>query len=144
MARIPGQDVLLQVSTDTGTTWKSIICLTTNSVNKTRETTTAAFTKCDVATAAREITPLGYTWEMTFDAQIDDSPLSTQITYQDLNTLFLNATPVLVRQQFDATGDEFFDLGTAYLTSLTSDRPADNFVTFSGTFSGSGAIDIVA
>lgn len=142
MALIRGQEVLLQISSDGGTTWKDLICAISNDVNKTRETTTAPFTKCNVSTAAQELTPLGYTWEMPFDALVDDSPTSTQLTYGDLNTIFLNATVVKVRQQYDNTGDEFFDSGSAILTSLSSARPADGFVGFSGTFSGTGAIDV--
>lgn len=141
MALVRGQDVLLQISSDTGTTWKDIICLTTNTVNRTRETQTAPFTKCNVATAAQEVTPLGYSWEMTFDALVDTSPTASQVTFKDMQLLFDNGTTVMVRQQYDGTGSEFYDVGTAILTSLTSERPADGFVQFAGTFTGSGAID---
>lgn len=142
MAKIRGQLVLLQVSTDAGTTWKDLICLLSNSVNKTRETTTSPFTKCDVATAAQEITPLGYTWEMPFTALVDTAPSGTQLTYADMNTLFVNGTTVLVRQQYDGTGNEFYEQGSAILTSISSERSAEGFVTYDGTFQGSGPLDI--
>lgn len=142
MAKIRGQLVLLQISTDTGTTWKDLICAISNDMNMTRETQTSPFTKCDVVTAAQEITPLGYTWEMPFDALVDDAPTITQLTYADMLTLFVNGTTVMVRQQYNGTGSEFYTVGNAILTSLTSARPADGFVEFAGTFSGSGAIDI--
>lgn len=142
MAKIRGQLVLLQISTDSGTTWKDLICAISNDMNMTRETTTSPFTKCDVATAAREITPLGYTWEMPFDALVDTAPSGTQLTYADMLTLFVNGTTVSVRQQYDATGNEFYMTGSAILTSLTATAPADGFVGFSGTFSGTGAVDI--
>lgn len=142
MAKIRGQLVLLQISTDDGTTWDDLICAISNDVNMTRETTTSPFTKCDSQTAAQELTPLGYSWEMPFDALVDTAPTSSQVTYADMLTLFVNGTTVLVRQQYDGSGTEFFTSGSAILTSLSSARPADGFVGFSGTFSGTGALDI--
>jgi hypothetical protein len=38
MAKIPGKDVKLEISTDTGTTWKALICEISNTANFTRNT----------------------------------------------------------------------------------------------------------
>lgn len=142
MAKIRGKLVILQVSTDTGTTWKDLICLVSNDLNMTRETQTAPITKCDDEGAAQEITPTALTWEMPFDALVDDSPLSTQLTYADALTIMNNGTTVLVRQQHDGTGSDFYESGSAIMTSLTRTAPADGYVGFSGTFAGTGALDI--
>lgn len=142
MAKIPGKDVVLEISTDTGTTWKKLICEITNTGNKTRETQVAPLTKCDTAASAQEITPLGYTWTYDFEALVDTAPTSTQVTYSDLLTLFINASSFMVRRQYDATGSEFYEAGTAYVTSLSSASPVDGFVNFTGTLNGSGALDI--
>lgn len=142
MARLRGQLAVLEISTDTGTTWKPLICLLSNDLNMTRETLTAPFTKCDTVNAAQEITPTALTWEMPFDALIDDSPTVSQVTYADMLTLMNNGTTVLVRQQYNGSGSEFYTSGSAILTSLSGTFPADGFMGYSGTFSGSGALDI--
>jgi hypothetical protein len=99
MAKISGQGVKLEVSTDTGTTWKPLICEITNTANFTRETATSPLTKCDVATAAQSVIPLGYSWSFDFDALVDDSPTTSQVTYKDIQTLFVNGTTFLIRRQ---------------------------------------------
>jgi hypothetical protein len=139
MAKISGAAIKTEISTDTGTTWKELICETTSGSDMTRETQTAPFTKCNTATAAQEITPLGYSWSFTFDALTDTVPSSTQVTYTDMQTLFVNGTSFLVRRVF--TGEVYMS-GSAYVTSLSEVAPADGFHSFSGTISGSGAIDI--
>lgn len=142
MAKVRGQLVPLEISTDTGTTWKVLICLLSNDLNMTRETLTAPFTKCDNINAAQEITPTALTWEMPFDALLDDAPLITQLTAGDLLTLVNNGTSVMVRQQYNSSGSEFYTVGSAVITSFSITNPADGFTGFSGTFSGSGALDI--
>lgn len=144
MAKIRGQLVPLEISTDSGVTWKVLICLLSNDLNMTRETLTAPFTKCDTATAALDRAPGALTWEVAFDALVDDSPLSTQLTAADLLTLVNNGTTVMVRQQYDGTGSDFYTVGSAIITAFSITNPADGFTGFSGTFSGSGALDITA
>jgi predicted secreted protein len=144
MAKIAGKDVVTEISTDAGVTWKKFICEITNTVNKTRETTTSPLTKCDTASAAQEITLLGYSWTTDFEALVDTAPTTSQVTYQDINTLFVNGTSFQWRRQYDNTGSEFFESGSAYVTSLSSPAPVDGFVGFSGTLTGTGALDITA
>lgn len=144
MAKIKGQLVKTEISSDGGTTWKELICEQSSGAEMTRETQTAPFTKCDTATAAQEITPLGYNWNFPFEALVDDAAAATQMTYPDLLTLFVNGTSVTVRRQYDNTGSIFYVSGTAYLTRLSESSPADGFVSCTGTFSGSGALDITA
>lgn len=144
MAKIRGQLVPLEISTDAGTTWKVLICLTSNDLNMTRETLTAPFTKCDTATAAQERSAGALTWEIPFDALVDSAPLTAQLTYADALMLMVNGTTVMIRQQYDATGSEWYVTGSAILTSLNQTNPADGFAGFSGTFSGTGPVDITA
>lgn len=142
MAKIAGKLVVLEISTDTGTTWKSLICEISSGSNKTRETTTSPLTKCDNEAAAQEITPLGYSIRYPFDALVDTAPSGTQLTYGDLLTIFVNATLVKIRRQYNASGTEFYEVSDAYLLSLSEASPADGFVGFSGEFASSGALDI--
>lgn len=141
MAKIAGKDIVLQISTDDGTTWKDLICEISNTGNFNRDTTTSPLTKCDTASAAQELTLLGYTWGFDFEALTDTAPSGTQVTYADLLTLFVNGTDFLVKR---AVTGEFYESGTVYLTSLSSPATVDGFHSFSGTMSGSGAIDITA
>jgi predicted secreted protein len=142
MAKIAGQGVVLEISTDTGTTWKKLICEITNTATFNRETTTSPLTKCDTATAARTVAALGYSWGFEFDALVDDSPATNQVTYADIQTLAVNGTTFLVRRQNDATGTKFYQSGSAIVTTLSSPAPVEGFVGFSGTMTGSGALDI--
>jgi hypothetical protein len=142
MAKIAGKLVKTEISTDAGTTWKELICETSSGSDMTRETTTAPLTKCDDETAAQEITPLGYSWRFPFEALTDTAPLSTQLTYPDMLTLFVNGTSVLLRRQYDTSASEFYISGTAYLTTLSEAAPADGFHSFTGEFAGSGALGI--
>lgn len=142
MAKIRAKLVVLEISTDSGTTWKSLICEITSGSNKTRETTTSPLTKCDDEAAAQELTTLGYSVRYPFEALIDDAPTSAQLTYGDLNTIFVNGTLVKVRRQHDNTGSDFYETADAYLLSLSETAPADGFVGFSGEFAATGPIDI--
>lgn len=142
MAKIAGSGIGLELSTDTGTTWKPFICEITNTANFTRETVTSPLTKCDVASAARSVSALGYSWSFDFEALVDDSPTTAQVTYRDLQTLAVNGTTFLIRRQFDGTGTEFYESGSVIVTSLTSPAPVDGYVGFSGTLTGTGALDI--
>lgn len=144
MAKIPGKDIVLEISTDAGTTWKQLICEISNTGNFTRETATAPLTKCDTASAAQEITPTGYSWSFDFEALTDTAPSVSQVTYSDLKTLAINGTSFLARRQYDGTASEFYESGTVYITSLTSPAVVDGFHSFSGTMTGSGAQDITA
>jgi hypothetical protein len=129
------------VSTD-GTTWKQLICETESGFDFSRETTTAPRTKCDGAATGQNITLQGYTWSMNFDAIADDSPTSAQVTYADMQGYAVNGTLLYVRQQNAASTADVYQQGTCYLTELSSAHPESDFVTFTGTFSGHGDIDI--
>lgn len=142
MAKIQGKLVVLETSTDTGTTWKPLICEISSGIDMTRETTTSPLTKCDSTSAAQELTPLGYSARFPFDALVDDAPTTSQVTYGDLLTWFYNGTKVLLRRQYNSSGTEFYTSAEAYLTTLSEASPADGFVGFSGEFSMSGPLDI--
>jgi hypothetical protein len=142
MAKIKGKLVVMEVSTDTGTTWKSTICETTSGFNFTRETTTAPIDKCTDETAPQEISLLGYGIRLPFEAYVDDAPGVNELTYGDYLTIAANGTMVKLRRQHDNTGSDFYVTVDAYLLSLSETSPADGFVTFSGEWAATGALDI--
>jgi hypothetical protein len=142
MAKIKGKLVVLEISTDTGTTWKKTVCEISSGANFTRETTTAPIDKCTDETAPQQITLLGYGARFPFEAYVSDSPAVGELTYGDYLTLFTNGTKVKVRRQYDNTGSDFYVTADAYLLTLGETSPADGFVTFSGEWAASGALDI--
>jgi hypothetical protein len=142
MAKIKGKLVVLEISTDTGTTWKKTICEISSGANFTRETTTAPIDKCLDETAPQALTLLGYSVRFPFEAYVDSAPAVGEMTYGDYLTLFTNGTMVKVRRQYDNTGSEFYVTADAYLLSLSETSAADGFVQFSGEWAATGALDI--
>lgn len=142
MAKIDGKDVITEISVD-GTTWKTLICETEGGFDFSREFTEAPRTKCDTAETGKVKTPAGYTWNMTFDAIADNAPTSGQVSYADIQGYAVAGTLLHVRQQNAASDAEVYQEGTAYIESLSSAHPVEDKVTFSGSFAGTGDIDIV-
>lgn len=142
MAKIQGKLVNTEISLDNGSTWKTLICETSSGADFTRETTTAPVTKCDNETSPTEISLGAYSWTFPFDALVDDDPETSQMTYGDMLALLVNGTKVKLRRQYDNTGSSFFVSGDAYLTTLSEQSPAGEFVSFSGEFSGTGGVEI--
>lgn len=139
MAKIESNDVVTEVSTDSGTTWKTLICETTGGFEFTRDESEAPRTKCDSDATGKTITPTGYSWSMPFDALVDDAPDGTQVTYADCLSWAVNKTLVMVRR---TKATEFLTSGSAYLMQLSESSEVDGYVAFSGTFQGTGDLDI--
>jgi TP901-1 family phage major tail protein len=134
---VQGKDVVLQISSDSGTTFKSLICEISNGFSATRETNSIT-TKCDDGTTTRSLG--AYSWEMTADAVADTAPTAlTQVSYLDVLALFTAGTLLTVK--IAATGD-YFHSGTAYITSLELTNEVNGVSEFSLTLSGSGALDV--
>jgi predicted secreted protein len=139
MAAIQGNDVNVQLSTDTGTTWKTLICETRSGVSMSRDTTSTQ-TKCSAGTSVLGIGALS--WSFSFDAVVDTDPSASQVTYADVLTLMNAGTKVMGRIQYNTSGTEFYHAGDVYVTDLSLDAATGETVQFSGTLSGTGALDI--
>lgn len=144
MAKLAGTSLKLEISTDAGITWKQLECEISNTLNFTRNSQQAPFTKCDTATAALESTPTSSSWTVDFDALLQTAAASTKVTYGDFIVLATNGTTFLWRTEYDNTGSEVYESGNAFISSFTRTAPADGYVGFSGTMTGSGALDITA
>ena len=139
MAKIAANDVVTEVSTDSGTTWKTLICETTGGFDFQRDESEAPRTKCDAAATGKTITPTGYSWSMPFDALVDTAPDADQVTYADCLSWAVNKTLVMIRR---TKATEFLTSGSAYLMELSESSEVDGYVAFSGTFRGTGDLDI--
>jgi predicted secreted protein len=136
MAAIQGKDVNVEISTDAGTTWKTLICETRNGLQQTRDTTSTS-TKCDDG-----VTYIGLgakSFNMSFDAVVDTAPTVSQVTYDDMNGWFSAGTALLAR--IESTGN-FTHEGTVYVTDLSLENANGEVSQFSGTLTGSGALTI--
>ena len=140
MAKIQGKDVNVKFSTDGGFSFKTLICEISNDVSLTRNTNSVS-TKCDSGTSS--IALGSYTWEISGEAAVDDSPSGTQGTYADLLTLFVNGTSFVAQvQDPTSSAGEYFHKGNVYCTSLSLTNQVDGISTFSFTLLGDGAVDI--
>jgi predicted secreted protein len=139
MAAIQGNDVNVEISTDNGTTFKTLICETRSGVSIQRETSSTQ-TKCNAGVAQLGIGALS--WSLSFDAVADTDPSASQVTYADMLTLITAGTKVVGRIQYNTSGTEFYHKGDVYVTDLTLDAATGETVQFSGTLSGTGALDV--
>lgn len=138
MANIAGVSVNVEFSTD-GTAWKTLICETENGVQISNSTTESQ-TKCDGGTIK---TAIGATsWNFSFNAIADSAPQGTQVSYEDVLGWAVGKTLIHARIQSDATGATFYHAGQGYITDLNLTAATGSDVSFSGTFKGTGNIDI--
>lgn len=128
-APIQGKDVLLQVSTDNGTTYKTIVCLTKQG-NELAATVNETETQCG------NIVGVGTVKEtITFEGAVNVVPAleTTFLSYADLKTIVKAGNSVMFKQTYATTPDEVDSEGKCYITDLKADMPVGNVVTFTAT-----------
>jgi predicted secreted protein len=136
MAAIQGNDVTVELSSDAGVTFKTLICETRSGVQITRDTTSQA-TKCNSGTVQLGLG--AYSWSFSFDAVVDTAPSVSQVTYNDLLGWIVAGTALTGRVE---EAGEFTHEGSVYITDLSLDAATGETVQFSGTISGTGALTI--
>jgi len=143
MAKIQGSTQSVDISTDNGSTWKSLICLRTSSVNGSVDSTVEQ-TNCGTFTSIGKPN-----MTVDFDAICETAPGGSEVSYSSLLGYFNAGTQVLVRVQNpvvsgSSAGASYYQSFDAYLTSLTLNQSTTEFINFSGTFTSNGTIDITA
>jgi len=137
---IKGEDLILYVYTDSS--WLPIACLTSNSINRTKniiETTT----KCDPGETIRASGSKSY--EIPFEGIYIDTTSSpsgdtTKVSHDRLMTLFETDDEQEWKMDTGLT-DTVAYFGSGIFQSLEfTAGSGDEFATFSGSISGSGAI----
>lgn len=141
MAEVQAISVLLELSADSGNTWKQLICLTSAGFDAQR-TSEKTETQCGTFTGISTVS-----WGFDFEAQVNTTPTASQLSYKDVLNYFNSGTKLLVRQQSpdDTTpGADFFISGEIYITSIRNSTPMQGgkMMAFSGRLEGSGVIDI--
>lgn len=130
---VQGKDVVLEISTDNGTTWKTLVCLIKQAFEMTRslnETETQCGTIPGVGSLKKVI---------PFEAAVNVNVVGEQATllsYKDLNAIMESGSAIMARQKHpNADGAIFNNSGKCYLTDLKLDLPINNVCTFSGNLS---------
>lgn len=143
MGQIQGSLQNVEIDVANGTSYKTLVCLRTSSVNTTLDTTTDQ-TNCGVLTSVGEPS-----MSVDFDAVCEVSPSGSQISYEDLLAASVNKTMIAVRVQNpvvsgSSAGATYYHAFSGYVTDLTLNQSTAEFINFSGTIASSGALDIVA
>lgn len=129
--------VPLKISTDSGTTKKSIVCKKSWTFNHDTSTTEEN-TDCGV------LLGLGANkWGFDVEGVVNTTPASTELSAEDLLGIAHNQTLFLVYLDYPAAaGTDLYASGSAYLTNLKISNAVGSLMTFTGTISGTGALDI--
>lgn len=132
MSKVNGRDILVAIDLTGGTTYKTVVCLTSNTITNS-VTELDGSSKC-----GNEFTP-----GVKFDSSIDgegflldpDSGTPTNVGYPELYTAFVNRTIVGIKfgKATPTTGEAVYS-GTAFITNLEQSAPNDELVTFTVTF----------
>ena len=91
MAKIEGKLIDLFISTDAGVTFKRVICSTDLKIGASKDVNTVS-TKCGTK---KSYGSPSYT--ITGSLQLDDAPLTSQVSGDGLQTIFDNETPIAVK-----------------------------------------------
>jgi hypothetical protein len=143
MGQIQGSIQNIEVDFAPTSTYKTLVCLRTSSVNTT-VTVTEDETNCGKLTSVGEP---GFSF--TFDAVCETSPTVSQATYKDCLTAITAKTKVKVRFQNpvvtgSSLGAVYYHESEAFFTDLTLNQDAAGgaYVSFSGTIQSTGTLDV--
>lgn len=130
---VQANDVVLEISTDNGSTYKKLVCLIKQGVEKTRSLNETE-TQCGVIPGLGPAkTTIPFEGAVNVIA-VDEA--STYVSYSDLLTIFEAGNAFKVRQKHPSADGAIFNFsGSCYLTELKLDQPVGNICTFSGSLS---------
>lgn len=144
MAQITGSTQNIDIDfTGAGTTYKTLVCLRSASVN-----TTANITEEDT-NCGRISAPGIAGMSFDFDAICETAPSGSQASYKDCLTAIAAGTKVKVRFQNpvvtgSSAGAAYYHEVEAYFADLTLNQETSAAVNFSGTLTSTGTLDITA
>jgi hypothetical protein len=143
MGQIQGSIQNIEVDFAPTSSYKTLVCLRTSSVNTT-VTVTEDETNCGKLTSVGEP---GFSF--TFDAVCETSPTVSQATYKDCLAAITAKTKVKVRFQNpvvtgSSLGAVYYHESEAFFTDLTLNQDAAGgaYVSFSGTIQSTGTLDV--
>ena len=130
--KLSGKQFLLLIDPAGGTTYNTVICLTSQSI-KFGVNVIDASSNCGPDTLPGKPQPEAITFE---GQHMYDPTSATDISGQDILPLLQASTKVgwSIAPEDPVTGDETLS-GTGFFSELTKHYPGDGVVTFSGTLS---------
>lgn len=139
MASIKGEGLILYVWDSS--IYRPIACLTSNSLSETRNIIESQ-TKCDPGLIIKASG--SYTYELSLEGEyIDTTSAGAEVTKASHDYLhgLIGSGATITWKMDTGLADTVAYYGTGIFSDLSLDAPAgDEFATFSGTVSGSGAI----
>jgi len=142
MAQVLGSNQNIDIDVAGGTSYKTLVCLSTSSVNTTADSTSDK-TNCGIFTAIGDAA-----MTVDFSAVCETAPTVAQVSYSSLLTAMTNKTGVNVRFQNpvvvgSSLGAAYYHQFIGYITSLKLDQTSSDFIKFSGTIASTGTLDII-
>lgn len=138
---VQGSSVPFAISTDSGTTYRTLVC------NKAWGFTGDTTVNEDESDCGRHV-GLGTTKaEFSIEGLYNTTPASTEISGEELLSLWANKTAFLIKVQYPTSGTPGGDLylqGSAYLTNYQVNKATNSLISFTGTILIDGNIDITA
>ncbi len=86
-----GNDIPLKISTDAGTTYKSVVCATTSGIEITRDISEKE-TKCGLLSTVGNAK-----WSANVEGVVNTTPAGTEVSYEDLLGIIVNNTATLIK-----------------------------------------------
>lgn len=139
MGQILGKDITMGLR-ENGTTgsYLSLVCETTNSMDASANVT-AVVTKCSTL---QSVAPPTYNFSV--DGITETAPTGSQVSYEQLLSWFnVNTLLDFKRENPAASGTNFYQQGTCYISALSDAAPAEGYMSFSVTFAVTGNLDII-
>jgi hypothetical protein len=141
MAQILGQDQELQINlTNSGVAgdFRNLVCMRNFSVNSELPTTSEE-TNCGTKTAVGNVSVT-----VDFDAICETVPTAlTQISYEEMLAALNNKTLIGVKISSPSGGTSYYHEFAAYVTSLSLSQEAGAYISFTGTLTSNGNMDIL-
>lgn len=140
--KIKGEGLILFVYDENGSAYRPVACLTSNSLNQTRNIIESQ-TKCEPGVTTKTAGTANYTItaEGEYIDTTSDGGAVTKASHDYLMATFMNTGDLFTWKMGTGLADTTDYYGTAVMTdlSLTADT-GDAVTTFSVTLDGSGAI----
>lgn len=133
---VQSSNVPLQLSFDSGVTWKDLVCLKNYSISRTTQTNpedTFCGRYIGVGITATEIQGAGV---------CDTNPANTQVSISALNAAQASASKILIRANYPTAGSaggSISNNGSGYVTAAAEQMAVNTLVAFTFTFLIDGA-----
>ena len=132
--KVNGKDILLFIDPAGGTSYKTLICLTDNSLARSTGIESAN-SKCGPDSGPGDKTQsISFSGQVVYEA-------TTDLQSSDLHALWSNSTDIgwKMGTATPATGDVVYS-GNGWISELTESAPVNGRATFTGTISVTGDI----